>query len=445
MFKNFVRLLKENAIIKASLLLSVITCLVKIAGYLEKMLLAYYWGTGYEADAYNAVFALIISIFVFFREIVEPGFLNNFLKVRHNTGKKESWSVFFTVFWCLFPAGVIVSLCLFLFPEAVTRITLPGFENERFTLAARLLQMASPACIFLILSTLTYIALNAFKRFTIAATGDLAFKLVLVLCIVLFARRIGIYAAIYGLVVGATVKLAIHVTALWKDISWSNTGLKRTYLNSIWVLTWPLLIGIIFSQISNLVDNVFASYLQEGSLSALSYAKKIVELPVVIFPYALSIVLFPHLSQLHIEKNSSRIKDLLHTTFKWIAIIFIPLAVITFLFSENIIHLIFQRGAFDVASTLLTAKPLAIYSLGMPAFAVETVLVIAYFSLSDTKTPIFIGIICVIINIMITWILLQYTDYLGIAWGLVISKSLKVIILLYLLKNRFKRTEWKHE
>jgi murein biosynthesis integral membrane protein MurJ len=438
MFRNFVRLLKENTIIKASLLLSVITCLVKIAGYLEKVLLAYYWGTSYDADAYNAVFALIISIFVFFREIVEPGFLNNFLKVKHETGKKESWNVFFTVFWCIFPAGIIVSHCLFLFPEAITRITLPGFSDERFALTTRLLQITSPACVFLILSTLTYIALNAFKRFTIAATGDLAFKLAIVLCIVFFAHRLGIYAVIYGLVMGAIIKLVIHVASLWKDISWSNLGLKRTYLNSIWMLTWPLLIGIIFSQISNLVDNVFASYLQEGSLSALSYAKKIVELPIVIFPYALSIVLFPHLSQLHIEKNIPRIKELLYTTFKWIIIIFIPLAVITFLFSENIVRIIFQRGAFDVASTLFTSKPLAIYSLGMPAFAIETVLVIAYFSFSDTKTPIFTGIICVIINIIITWILLQYIGYSGIAWGLVASKSLKVAILLYLLKNKLK-------
>ena len=81
----------------------------------------------------------------------------------------------------------------------------------------------------------------------------------------------------------------------------------------------------------------------------------------------------------------------------------------------------------------------------MPAFAIETVLVIAYFSLSDTKTPIFTGIICVIINITITWILLQYAGYLGIAWGLVASKSLKVIVLLYLLRNKFKRHQLSHE
>ena len=436
--QKLIQIFKENAIIKASLLLSAITCFIKIAGYAEKMLLAYYWGTSYEADAYNAVFALIISIFVFFREIIEPGFLNNFLKVRHNIGEKESWSVFFTVFWCIFPAGVIVSLCLFLFPEAVTRITLPGFSDERFKLAAGLLRIAAPTCIFLILSALTYIALNAHKKFTIAASGDLAFKLSIVLCIVILARRVGIHAAIYGLLMGAVVKLAIHAAALWKNISWSNSALKRTHLNSIWVLTWPLLLGIIFSQVSNLVDNIFASYLQEGSISALSYSKKLVDLPVVVFPYALSVVVFPYFSELHIEKDMVRLRQLLRETLKWIAIAFIPAAICLFFFSDVITQLVFQRGAFDEQSTVLTASSLAIYAIGMPAFAIETVLVIFYFSVADTKTPVFIGILCVMINIFITWILVQHVAHLGIAWSLVVSKTLKVAILLYLLKYKFK-------
>jgi len=431
-------LLKENAIIKASALVSLITVFVKIAGYIEKALIAYYWGTTSKADAYNAVFALIFSVFVFFREIVEPGFLNNFLKVKHNTGEKESWNVFFTVFWCIFPAGIIVSLCLFLFSDAITHIVLPGFSDERFMLASKLLRIASPACVFLIISTLTGIALNAYKKFSIAVSGDFVFKFFIILCIAILARKLGIYAAIYGLVIGAVVKLAIHAAALWKNISWENTGFKRTYLSNIWILTWPLLIGIIFSQISSLVDNVFASFLQEGSLSALSYSKKIVELPIVIFPYALSIVVFPYFSELNIEKNMTQLRQLLRKTLKWIAIVFIPLALCLFFFSGIITQLIFQRGAFDAQSTTLTASSLAVYAIGMPAFAIETVLVVFYFSLSDTKTPVLIGIICVIVNIIITWILVKSFAHLGIAWGLVISKTLKVVILLYLLKYKFK-------
>jgi murein biosynthesis integral membrane protein MurJ len=438
MIKKMIQLFNNNEIIKASLVLSLITCLIKLTGYIEKVLLAYFWGTGYEADAYNAIFTFIISILVFFREIIEPGFLNVFLKTKHESGEKDAWKVFFSIFWCIFPIALLISFTLFCYPNFVTYLVLPGFSGERLSLSGDLMKAASLACVFIILSTLTNITLNAYKRFTVAALGDLAFKFSIILFMLFFANPSGIYAAIYGIALGSIIRLFIHFVPLLKNIKYEFFNFKSGYLQKIWLISWPLLIGIIFSQISNLVDNAFASYLQEGSISALSYAKKIVELPIVIFPYALSIVLFPHFSQLHIEKNISRIRDLLYATLKWIAIIFVPLAIITFLFSENIIQLIFQRGAFNAASTLLTAKPLAIYSLGMPAFAIETVLVIAYFSLSDTKTPIFTGIICVLINMMITWIILQYAGYLGIAWGLVASKSLKVIVLLYLLKNKLK-------
>jgi murein biosynthesis integral membrane protein MurJ len=435
MRKKIIRRLKDNVIVWASFMLSAVTCLVKLTGYVEKVLLARHWGTGYEADAYNAVFAFIFSIFVFFREIVEPGFLAGFLNVKRESGEKESWRVFFSIFWCLIPAGMILSLFLFLWPNTVTHIVLPGFSGECFTLTADLMKSASSACVFLILSTLTYIALNAYKRFTVAAMGDLAFKLTIVLGIFLFAERMGIYAAIYGIALGAVVKLTIHAAALWKNIPW-DYGFHSGYMRSIWVLTWPLLIGIIFSQISSLVDNVFASYFREGCLSALSYSKKIVELPVVIFPYTLSIVIFPFFSRLHIARDTGCLRGLLRKTLTWITLVFVPLAVFLFFFSETVTRLVFQHGAFDAESTLLTAEPLAVYALGMPAFAVETVLVVFYFSLADTKTPVFTGIGCVIVNIVITWILVQTIGHQGIAWGLVVSKTLKVTILLYLLKYK---------
>jgi murein biosynthesis integral membrane protein MurJ len=441
MIKKIIQSFNNNEIIKASLLLSVITCLIKLAGYIEKVLLAYYWGTGSEADSYNAIFTFIISILVFFREIIEPGFLNVFLKTKQESGEKEAWKVFFSIFWCIFPVAVLISLILFQYPNSVIHLVLPGFSGERLFLSGDLMKAASLSCVFIILSTLTNITLNAYKRFTVAALGDLVFKFAIILFILFFANKSGIFAAIYGMILGSILRLVIHFVPLRKNAKNEFFSFRYSYLQKIWMISWPLLIGILFSQISNLVDNAFASRLQEGSISALSYAKKIVEFPIIIFPYALSIVLFPHFSQLHIEKNSLRIRNLLSVTFKWIAIIFIPLAVITFLLSENIIQLIFQRGAFNVESTLLTAKPLAIYSLGMPAFAIETILVIAFFALSDTKIPVFTGIICVIINIMITWILIRYIDYSGIAWGLVVSKNLKVIILLYLLKNKLKRNK----
>ena len=148
-------------------ILSLITCLIKLAGYIEKVLLAYYWGTSYDADSYNAIFTFIISILVFFREIIEPGFLNVFLKIKHESGEKDAWKVFFSLFWCIFPIALLAFLVLFCFPDTITHLVLPGFSGERLTLSGDLMKAASLSCVFIIISTLTNITLIALSFYYI--------------------------------------------------------------------------------------------------------------------------------------------------------------------------------------------------------------------------------------------------------------------------------------
>jgi peptidoglycan biosynthesis protein MviN/MurJ (putative lipid II flippase) len=107
-------------------------------------------------------------------------------------------------------------------------------------------------------------------------------------------------------------------------------------------------------------------------------------------------------------------------------------------FSRPIIEIIFQRGAFDVNSTIQTAKPFLVYSIGLVFFAIETILVIFYYSLADTKTPVFVGMICVVINILLTWLLVNIIGYIGIALAYILQKILKNIILLLLLKHKIR-------
>jgi murein biosynthesis integral membrane protein MurJ len=253
---------------------------------------------------------------------------------------------------------------------------------------------------------------------------------------VLFYKEYGIIGASIGIVIGSVGRLAVHLTKLFKKLSFQKIKIESTYKKQIWHLTWPLLLGVSFSQISGLVDNIFASYLQEGAIAALSYAKKVVELPVVIFPYVISIVIFPYFTQLAVEKKQEKLKKLLGDTLKWILIAFIPISVFFISFSNPIIEIIFQRGAFDVHSTMLTAKPFLVYSTGLVFFAIETILVIFYYSRADTKTPVFVGMFCVAINILLTWLFIQFMGYIGIALAFVIQKSIKNMILLFLLKRK---------
>ncbi|TDS13880.1 murein biosynthesis integral membrane protein MurJ [Sphingobacterium paludis] len=424
-----------SPIVKSSLALGVLTILCKILGYGEKLVLAYYFGTSYEVDVYNVVIAMAISVFILFRELIEPGFLHVFLRAFHHEDKASSWQLFRFFFLLIMLLTVAFSVICMLFSGEVMHIFAPGFSAEKAELAASMLQIVIPAAIFLSLSALTNITLNALKSFAMPMLGEVLFKLVVLACLFAFYHTSGIFSIAIGFLVGAFVKLAFHLFLLYKPIVIARSEHIGKHLREVWRLTWPLLVGVAFSQVSTLVDNIFASYQQEGAISALNYAKKLVDLPVLVFPYILSVVVFPYFSQLSIIKEHKKLADLFSKSLAWILVVFLPLALFFYMFSYELTAVALQRGAFTADSTTLTSVPLKYYALGMVFFAIETILVIFYFANADTKTPIFIGILTVLENILLTVIFLRIFGYAGIALSLVVAKATKNIVLLLLLKK----------
>ena len=266
--------LRKNGVIKSSIGLLIITMSVKLIGYVEKLILAYYYGTSYQVDVYTLIITIVISLFILFREIIEPGFLNVFLEAKSKGDEETAWGLFNKTIRLILLITVAISLITIVFPDKVINIFAPGFAGEKFELSVSLIQIAIPACIFLALSTLTGITLNGLKVFALPASGEIVFKAFIILCLIFFYKEFGIAGAAIGIVLGSIGRLSVHLLKLYKKISFRPIELDNTYLKKMWLLTWPLLLGVTFSQISSLVDNIFASFLHEGSISALSYSKK---------------------------------------------------------------------------------------------------------------------------------------------------------------------------
>ncbi len=168
---QLIKKLKDNAILKSSMGLLLVTLFVKIFGYVEKLVLAYFYGTNYQVDVYTIIFTIVISLFFFFREIVEPGFLNVFLQAKNNKDEKGAWSLFNLALRFIVILTIIISIGTILFPTQLVNIFAPGYNDIRRELCVKLIQIAIPACIFLALSTLTSITLNGLKIFALHASG----------------------------------------------------------------------------------------------------------------------------------------------------------------------------------------------------------------------------------------------------------------------------------
>lgn len=423
----------KKSIGKISVIITTIVLMTKALGYLEKIIIAYYWGTDYRADAYYAVVTIAVSVSLLFREITEPGLLNILLKSEKQNGITESNKAYVTIFRTISLVALAICSIQILFPSLVSGVFLSGFMGERLMLANQLFRVVGLGIFVMIITTITNTYLLSGKQFVTIAISEFVYKLVVILFLFMLAGTKGVIVATGSIIIGAAVKFSIQWLKIKKLYAPSYTAVDKKYIRQLLLISWPLLIGNIFSQIGTIAHNNFASYMADGTLSALAYAKKIIDLPVVLFPYTLSVIVFPYFATMSIEKDTLKMQDLLNDSLKYILLFFIPLTIFTANFPEDIIRVIFERGAFDAQSTSLTSSALRIYNLGMIAFALETILVIYLLANARIKLPVIIGIVCVLVDVIITFMLIKPLGYTGIAWGYIISRWIKVLLLVYVL------------
>ncbi len=423
---------------RATLALAVITMGVKLLGFVEKQVIAYYFGADARVDAFFVALSVPTAVFLLVREIVEPAFLPLFVKNLDAGRRQRAWQLFTAV-----GAGVVVvTLPIvaagFLGAGKLASWLAPGFAPPTLELTAVLVRVTIAGGLLLGLSSLTYITLNGYRRFALPATGDLVMKAALIVCAVVLASRLGAVALAIGVLVGCAGRLAVHLAGLARELRWLAwpRGPGREEVRRLAWLMAPLVVGVVFSQLSELADNYFSSLLGPGAVAARSYARKIVDLPILLLPYALSVVAFPYFSALASRREWDRLYAFFGRTLRGLALVFALLSVATILLAEPVVAFLLERGAFDAHARVLTAWPLRLYAVGLVSFALEALLVPFYFALGDTRTPVLVGILGVFVNVALTAALIGPFGVGGVALALTLSKTLKVVLLGAWLKRK---------
>ncbi len=441
--------MREATIKRATLALIAITLGVKLLGFVEKQVIAYYFGADYRVDAFFVAWSIPFAFFLFIRELIEPAFLPLFVRLIDADEQGRANQLFAVSAAGIFAFTALATFIGWLTVDHLATWLAPGFALATQQVAAELMRVMILSVPILGLSALTSITLNGHRRFALPASGDLILKAAPILCALALASSLGIRSLAIGIVVGCVGRLLIHLVGLrheLKQVILSQSALiepeSRTDLRQMTLLMAPLLLGVAFSQISDLADNYFASQLEAGAVAARTYARKIADLPILLLPYALSIVTFPYFSSLASRGEWQRLDAFLARALRGLALIFAFLSVATILLAEPIITLLLERGAFDAHARELTAGPLRFYAAGLLAFAIEALLVPFYFALGDTRTPVVIGILGVALNIMLTAAWIGPLGVGGVAAALTVSKTFKVLLLAILLKRKGRILDW---
>jgi len=241
-----------------------------------------------------------------------------------------------------------------------------------------------------------------------------------------------------GVVTGGVIQLAIQIPSLLKT-GWRirfKLDLHHPGVQRVMRLIVPVIFGVGIVQVNVLVDTQFASYLAEGSVTAIYIADRVMELVLGAYAVAISTVILPLLSRQAALRQMDEMKTTLNFATRLILFITFPATVGLILLRREIIEVLFQHGDFNAASTALTAWALPFFALGLSAFSMVKVIVPAFYALQDTQTPVKIAFIAMFLNIGLNFLFIRPLQNGGPALATSSSALFNSVALLVIFYKR---------
>ncbi|MDR0470072.1 MAG: murein biosynthesis integral membrane protein MurJ [Peptococcaceae bacterium] len=408
----------------AALVLMMMNTLARLLGFVRETAVAAIYGAGAYTDAYQVAY----TIPYFLQMVLGVALVSSVVPVmvqRIDGGKaEEGWQTASVIMNYTVLLMVLFTAIGVLGADLLVKLTAPGLSQETGKLAAEMTAIMFPSVLFMSVAMLITGILNACRRFAAAAFAPALSSLVIVLGVLLFGRRYESALPVASLVSFVCMLLA-QLPALWRTgfrytFSWDY---KNPLVKSVFVNLGAVFLGTATYQIYLAINRFFASSLETGSISALNYAGKLMNLPLGIFVAAVSTSIFPLLSAQALDKDKKDLWDTANRGLKLVLLITLPAAAGLMALSQPIVRLLFERGAFTAADTVMTAGALLWFGPGMGAMAATQVLTRAYYAMEDTKTPLYFGLSSIAVDIVASMLLARAMG----PGGLALANSLAAI------------------
>ncbi|MFA5778964.1 MAG: lipid II flippase MurJ [Elusimicrobiota bacterium] len=353
----------NRAIALTSIVLVIASVLTTLTSLLKEVIVAGYFGIGVSMDSFYSALTvptmaggIILSTFSI---VFIPMIIKALGEGTDNSNKIASTAMnFFAVLFS------VMSLVIFIFSKQIIGILFSGLSENAIWAAARILRILSLMLVFMGFSGILTSVLNAYKNFFYPAVSQILITIGIIVSVVLFQKGHGIYAIAWGYTAGIILQTFVLMYILKKTGFRYTFGFETKYFE-MRKLGKNILSFMIIStapSIAILINRNMAAFLPPGSIAALSYAERIVQIPLMIFVGSLPVVLYTYFS-IQISNNKiEELKDTLALSIRMAAFVFIPAAVMIALFSRPIISILFQRGNFTADATALTSKILFFYA-----------------------------------------------------------------------------------
>jgi len=423
--------------VKATAGVMIITLVSRLMGFVREMFIAATFGAAMITDAYRM--AALIPTILFSAIAAALGVTLIPVLSEYVHGKSTAATNRFinnTLNICL-AVSALVMIAGIVASEQLVGLVAPGFSDEAANLTVRLIRIMFPMVLFNVVAVIATGYLQTYNRFFIPALSGLMFNLVIITQLSLFGG-LGVEGLAAATIIGMVAQGLVQIPFMFKTgYRYELTmDLRCEGLKKVFVLMLPVLMGTAISQVNVTVNQIIASGLPEGSISALDFGNRINGMVNSLFGLSIATVLYPSMARMAFGNQIEKLKKMVSTGIRVVSFIIMPMMVGIMILSVPIVKLLFERGAFDARATAMTSQALFYYALAIVPIGISGVLSRAFFSLQDTKTPVVVGLLSVSLNIVMNLIIVRYMGHAGLALSTSISSSFSIVLSLLLFRRK---------
>jgi putative peptidoglycan lipid II flippase len=419
----------------------------RLLGLVRDQVLAFLFGAGDQMDAYNIAFRIPNLVRDLFAEgAMSAAFVPTFTRVLTTAGRERAWRLGSLVVNALVLAtGAIVVLgMVFALPLSTLFAGAYAGVPGKLELTVSLTRIMFPFLMLVAVAAAFMGMLNSLHRFFVPAISPAMFNVGSIVCTIGLAPlmpRLGlpvIAAPAIGVLVGGFLQMAVQWPALRREgyRYEAALGFRDESLRRVLVLMGPGVIGLAAVQVNLVVNSILATGEGTGAVSALSYAFRLMYMPIGIFGVSIATAVVPTLSRHAARNDVAGMRETISNGLRLMLMLNVPATVGLITLATPIVALIFEHGRFTPANTAATAAALAFYAPGLVGYSAVKIAVPTFYSLHDSRTPVLVSVATVGLNVALNLALVRAIGFKGLALGTAMSAIFNASVLLWVLRSR---------
>jgi putative peptidoglycan lipid II flippase len=444
-------MMQENSrVTKAAGVVGAATLLSRVFGFLRDVVIAGYFGAGLASDAFFVAFRIPNLLRRLFAEgSLTIAFIPVFTEYLTTRGKDEAFQLAGSAVRILSVVLSITTVIGIMISPLIVYVIAPGFVEspEKYRLTVLLTRVMFPYIFFIGLVALFMGILNVLDHFAAPALAPVFLNLAMIGAVLFISPRLSepVMGLAVGVLIGGVLQLLLQLPfVIQKGVwFWRKTAFLHPGIKKIGRLMLPAVFGAAVYQINIFVATLLASLLPEGSVSYLYYADRLVQFPLGIFAIATATAVLPSLSRQAAVKDYGALRDIFGHAMRLVFFITVPSMVGLIVLREPIVALLFKRGAFDMNTTRMTAVALLYYGLGLWAFSAVRIVVSVYYALQDTRTPVQMAVVSLLVNIGLGVLLMGPLRHGGLALATSLASMVNYYLLVWALRKKIGFLEWR--